>query len=210
MIVLAIVFAVIFLLAFLRFGVYAEYGANGFLVKVRVGPFSVRVYPSKAKKKKPKDKKKKKKKEKAGKLKDEPDAEKPSKIETVLEVIKAVKNTLSRIRRKLLIKKLTIRFVAAGEDPAKTALAYGAVSAAFSNLVPVIENMFRIKRRDIRAFADFEASEPSIYVKAVISLAVWEAIYIMAALLPLLSILSNKTTVSSVRKDEQKDGKATD
>ena len=45
-------------------------------------------------------------------------------------------------------------------------------------ILPLIENNFNIKKRDLRASVNFEAAEPYIYVKAILSLAVWEAVYV--------------------------------
>jgi hypothetical protein len=59
--VLAGILILLWLLSLLRFGGWAEYGQNGFLVKIKVGPFLVQVYPRKSKgtsnEKKPKESK---------------------------------------------------------------------------------------------------------------------------------------------------------
>jgi len=127
MIVLAIILAVIIFLVFLRIGVSAEYSSDGVVVKARIGPLPVRIYPRKVKKKEPEKKKKQKKEKKVKKVKEEPEAEKPGKAKTLLNILRVVKNVLGRLRRRLLVKKLIIRYVAAGEDPSKTALAFGSI-----------------------------------------------------------------------------------
>ena len=181
----------------LRFGVAAEYGADGFIVTAHVGPLRLRVYP---KKEKPgaAEKKAKRKARKADKAKSKKDKEKPKEqipggLKTYLDMLPPVKNMLGRLHRRLLIKKLTIRFTAAGGDAATTALTSGAANAAFSAITPVLENSFRIRKRDFRATADFSGTEMKIYVHAAISMAVWESLYIVFALLPLvISLLKSK------------------
>ena len=198
MLVLGIIFAVIVFLAFLRLGVTAEYGSDGVLVKARVGLLSIRVFPQKAKAIEAKKIKKIK------KIKKKTLPQKPGGLSEFLEMLPAVKNALDRLRRRLLVKDLTIHFVAAGNDAAKTAMTFGAANAAYSVITPVLDNVFRIKRRNLSASADFNAAEQQVYVKAAISIAVWETIYIFCALVP---VLVKKATV---RKDGHSDGKTSD
>ena len=198
MLVLGIIFAVIVFLAFLRFGVTAEYGANGVMVKARVGLLSIRIFPQKEKAARAKKIKKIK------KVKKKTLPERPGGLRELLDMLPAIKNALGRLRRKLLVKELTIRFVAAGSDAAKTAMTFGAANAAYGVIAPALDNVFRIKRRNLSALADFSAAEQRVYVKAAISIAVWETIYIFCALVPLL------LKKATVRKDGQSDGKTSD
>lgn len=170
---LCIILAVIVLIALLRFCVTAEYSAGGIEVRVKVGPFSVFTFPGEEKS----DRKKKK---------DKTKEKKPGGAKAFLEMLPSIKESLLRLRRKLFVKRLTIHFTAAGKDPAAAALSFGAVNAAFGAVTPVFENNFRIRRRDFQAFADFDRDQPSIYVNAVLSVAVWEAVYVLIALLPIL------------------------
>ena len=45
MITLGIIVAVLILIAFFRFGVIAEYSADGLIVTAKAGPISIRVFP---------------------------------------------------------------------------------------------------------------------------------------------------------------------
>ena len=164
-IVLGSILAFILLISLLRVGVSAEYSADGVIAKVHIGPVSITLYPQekkKEKKKKPKEKKK------------EP---KPGLFEDLKSQLPAIKKALSRLKRKLLIKELTIYYLAAGPDPAAAALTFGGVYAGYGIITAILENNFRIKKRDLRANVDFEAQEPYIYIKARLSLAIWEAVY---------------------------------
>jgi len=185
MIALCIIAAIIILIALLRFGAVAVYNADGIIVTVKAGPFSFRAYPS-AEKPEDAEKKALKKARKEKKAKKKPDEKKPGGLKTFRDMMPAIKKSLGRLKRRLLVKKLTIYYVAAGEDAAMTALSYGAANAVFSAVAAMLEAHFRIKKRDFQAFADFQAKEQRIYVEASLSLAVWEAVYITFAFVPVL------------------------
>ncbi len=171
LIVLASILAFFLLVSFLRVGVSAEYSAGGIVAKAHVGPIGILLYPRE--KKEEKEKKPKKKEEKP----------KPGLFEELKQQLPAIKKALSRLKRKLLIKELTIYYLAAGEDPAQAAMMFGGVSAGYGVITAILENSFRIKKRDLRANVDFDAEEPYIYIKAKLSLAVWEAVYVGFGLL---------------------------
>ena len=191
---LIIVFGILFLIALLRFGVAVVYNESGLAATAKVGPLSIRIFPRKEKperrKKKPAAKVVKKKKEKKERKKREKEPEKPEEkpglLDTFFEMLRAAGVVLGRIRRRLFIKRLILHYTAGGLDPAKTALTFGRLSAASSLILPALEKNFRIRRCDIKTSADFESDKPHVYINAGISLAVWESLYIVFALLPVL------------------------
>ena len=209
MLVLAIVVGVLILIALLRFGVAAVYGEDGLLVKAKVGPISIKAYPRKEKaEKKKKGKRKDKKKGRARKAK-KPEEEKPGAIEGFFTLLSAIRKVLGRVRRRLLIKKLFIHYVSASDDPVKTALMFGGSSAALDGILPMLEQNFRIRKRELRTSADFESSKPRIYVNAAVSIAVWEAVYIFFAILPVIAAIKNIRRETD-GKDVENDGKTPD
>jgi len=197
MFALYIIIAILVLIALLRFGIIAEYSADGLVATAKAGPLSIRVYPSEEKPEKA-EKKALKKARKEKKAKKKPVEKKPGGLKSFRDMLPSIKKALSRLKRRMLVKKLTIRYIAAGEDAAKTAMSYGAANAVFGLVTHVLENNFRIKRSDLQAFVDFQAEEQSIYVKVYVSLAVWEAVYVTVAMIPVL-LRPKKTSV--VRKD---------
>ena len=221
MIVLAIVFAAILLIALLRFGVGVVYGEGGLRVTARIGFLSLRVYPRKVKpqklrkKRRPKAERKKREiKKKAGKEKELLEDE-PGPAETFAALLSAAGKVLGRVRRRLLIKRLYLHYVSASGDPMKTALAYGRLSAVYSGLMPAIESGFRIRRRELTASADFESEKPRVYVNAAVSLAVWESLYIFFAVLPMIAVIKRqqgkaKAGKKADRKEVHIDGEAPD
>jgi len=171
---------ILFLLAITRHGVSAEYSEDGIYVTVKLGFFRIRVIPFEKWEKALKLKNKKKKE----KMKEKPEPEPEKKggaLENVKSLIPAIKDALGSLRRKLSIDLLTVRFTAAGgENPYMAALAFGGASAGFGFLIPLLENFFIIKNRDLRASVDFNIKEPSVYVKAQLTMALWEIVYIGA------------------------------
>ena len=206
---IAIILAVVLLVALLRLGIAVEYGEDGFSADARIGPLNIRVLP--VKKRPAKDQKRKirkaKKEKAAGKARAD---KKPGSFSEIQKILDPAKTVLDRLRRKLLIKRLTIRYIAADSDPAKAAMAFGRMNAVYGVVFPLLEKYFRIKRRDFRASADFELEEPYIYINAIISIAIWEALYISFALLPVLISSSRKAIKTDDRKDDTKNGQATD
>jgi len=200
--VLIIVFAVLLLLALLRFGVHLEFSDEGFLIRASIGFVKLQVYPEKSKKadkKKKPDKKKKKKKDKKEK--------KPGLASEFPAILKAIKKVFSRLRRRLLVKQLVLYYTAAGDDAYKTAMSFGTASVVFDSIIPPLEQLFRIRKMDVREFVDFTDTKARIYFKIIISLAVWEVFYIAAATLPVLLKLTGK---NQIKGKENEHGKASD
>ena len=209
MIVLAIIIAALGLLLLLRFGVTITYGQDGLEVVARVGIIPIKIHPSDKKKPKKKKKDKKSVSELADMLlRRKKDDKKPGKIETFFELLKLTKNILERIRRKLLIKNLDIHFVSAGKDPMQAALMYGSVNAIYGVLEPMLERNFRLRRFNFTSDADFEKTKPLIYANATFSIAVWEMLYIMGAL---ISKPNKKGTAKKEkRREDEENGKNSD
>lgn len=180
LIIIGCILLALFLIGLIRAGVEAEYSQDGFSLRLHGGPFRFVIFPRKKAdtQKAPREKKKKQKK------KSEPEGEqdKPPKkiggtIDLVLQALPVLKDFLSRFFHKLLIKDLTVYFGSGGEDPYKAAMNFGYVSAAAGMILPVLENNFRVKKRDIRTNISFDADKPYIYLHVWLSIALWEVLY---------------------------------
>ena len=164
MIAAGIVLVVLLLISQLRVSIVAVYDTDGFTVDGGIAFVRLRVYP-------PPKKKKKRVKKKAEKK-----AEKPGRLATLRGQLPAIAQAFLKLKKRLCINELTIYYLAAGgTDPAAAALSFGGASAGYGFILPLLENNFKIKKRDLRAAVDFTATEPYVYVKAKLSLAVWEA-----------------------------------
>jgi len=181
--VVAVVLLVLFLLtALLRIGFIAEYGENGFRSWYKIGFLKFRMSDDEKKSPKRKKVKKSKKKFDTNQLKEMVVGNKGALFNT----LSTAKKILGRLKRRLLIKELTVYCTFADEDKSKLALLYGRANAGLGVITPVLKRNLRIKKQDLRVFTDFESDKLSVYAKAHVSIAVWEVFYIIAPVLSLL------------------------
>ncbi len=165
---------VLLVLAILPLGVHVRYNDAGFLLRVIAGPVKITVFP---RKKKPKKQKTKQKKQKAGKRQESTDSgdtppqppkpvpepkEKGGSLTRFLPLVKLGLKFLGDFRRKLRVDNLFLRLILAGDDPCDLAVNYGWAWAAVGNLMPQLERLFVIKKRDIQVECDFTAEEISV------------------------------------------------
>lgn len=165
---------VLLVLAILPLGVHVRYNDAGFLLRVIAGPVKITVFP---RKKKPKKQKTKQKKQKAGKRPESTDSgdtppqppkpvpepkEKGGSLTRFLPLVKLGLKFLGDFRRKLRVDNLFLRLILAGDDPCDLAVNYGRAWAAVGNLMPQLERLFVIKKRDIQVECDFTAEEISV------------------------------------------------
>ena len=208
MLPLIIIFSILILLMLLRFGVIIEYGDEGFRFWGKIGFISFRLDKKETEKQRKKVVKEIEKTEK--KIM-------PGSLNEFLILFKSIKTLLGRLKRRLLIKELTLNYVSASENPADTAILYGAAHAVYNTVIPVLESHFRIKHKDLDASANFDAIEPKIYIKVILSIAVWEIIYVVSAIFPVIAGIfkkvpksTNNKRKSTERKDGHEYGKSTD
>ena len=174
--------AILLALAVLPLGVRIRYNDVGFVLKVIAGPLKITVFPRKKKPKKQKVKQKKKKvTEKAEPAvceekspqppKTQPEKkEKGGSLTRFLPLVKLGLKFLGDFRRKLRLDNLYLRLILAGDDPCDLAVNYGRSWAAVGNLMPQLERLFVIKKRDIQVECDFTAAETTVVVHLDISI----------------------------------------
>ena len=166
--------AILLALAILPLGIHVRYNEAGFLLRVIAGPLKITVFP---RKKKPKKQKAKQKKQNAEKSPESTDCgdnppqppkplpepkEKGGSLTRFLPLVRLGLKFLGDFRRKLRVDNLCLRLILAGDDPCDLAVNYGRVWAAASNLMPQLERLFVIKKRDIQVECDFTAEEISV------------------------------------------------
>ena len=166
--------AVLLTLAILPLGIHVRYNEAGFLLRVIAGPLKITVFPRKKKPKKQKAKQKKQNAEKSPESTDSGDnppqppkplsepKEKGGSLTRFLPLVRLGLKFLGDFRRKLRVDNLCLRLILAGDDPCDLAVNYGRVWAAASNLMPQLERLFVIKKRDIQVECDFTAEEISV------------------------------------------------
>lgn len=154
---------ILFLLLILPLGVSAVYDSDGPRVSVLAGPVRIPVFPVKKKDKKLKAKKEKKK--AAAKAKPAQQTKKEKKggsLTDFLPLVEIILDFLTDFRRKLRVSVLQLNLVLAGGDPCDLAINYGKATAALGNLWPRMEELFVIKKRDVKIQCDFEADKTLI------------------------------------------------
>ncbi len=65
---------------------------------------------------------------------------------------------------------MELKLIMAGDDPCDLAVNYGKAWAAVGNILPRLEAIFVIKKRNVEVECDFTASETTIYVLADITM----------------------------------------
>lgn len=155
-----IALGVLVLLAILPLGFTARYNADGAVLKVLAGPVAVQVYPAKKKKDKIKKKPAKEKKKKASGKAGEPSKKKEGGSFTdFLPLVSIALDLLRDFGGKLRVNRLELNLILAGDDPCDLAIQYGKACTAMGCLWPVLEEVFVIKKRDVKIQCDFEADQ---------------------------------------------------
>lgn len=155
-----IALGILILLLILPLGVSAVYDSQGPRVSILAGPVRIPVYPAKKKDKKSKPKKEKKKAAPKGKpAKSAKKEKKGGSLTDFLPLVEIVLDFMSDFRGKLRVNVLEINLVLAGSDPCDLAIHYGKATAALGNLWPRLEELFVIKKRDVKIQCDFEADK---------------------------------------------------
>ncbi len=148
--------------AVLPVGIRLSYNDKGGAAWLSVGPYRKQLYPYKKSRSKNKSTSSKgsvsEQKEKTGKD--------GGKVSDFLPLMNVLLDLLKDFRRRLVVVYLQMNLVLADKDPADLAVHYGSAWAALGNLLPLLENSFRIKKRDLQVQCDFCASETRIYAFA--------------------------------------------
>lgn len=169
-------------LAVLPLGIRLKYDSEGVLARLILGPVKLTVYPlpkKQGKSEKPKEKAEDKPAPKAEELelprppqppKPEKSKEKPKEkggsLTDFLPFVKLALAFLGDFRRKLRLNNLELKLILASSDPCDLAVNYGRTWAAVGNLIPVLEKLFVIKKRNIEAECDFTVSETTVMARA--------------------------------------------
>ena len=177
---LAVILAVLLLIGCIPVGVDAAYGEGGIRLAVKIWLFRLQLLPQKLKKKKKPAKK-------AAPKQKKPAPEKPAGekkpnpllsggVDGILELLDLGVQTLGDLRRKLRVEELTLHVTFAGDDPADAALHYGQAWAAIGALMPALDRLFVIKKRDICPILDYNREQMSIDAHLILTLTIGRAL----------------------------------
>ena len=172
-----IVILVLFVLAMIWLGVEVRFWDSRLTVYARVFFIKFKVWPGRKKpKKKPKKDEKDKKTEKEASHK--VGKEKPKLKPDIRGLIELGIKAAGRLKRKITVSNITLRYTAGSRDPSDTALQYGRVSAAVGILLPRICEAFKVKRHDVRVDADFDLLKPEVEFEGAVGMFLWQLIYV--------------------------------
>lgn len=164
-----IALGILLALGCLPLGIGGIYEASGPRANLLIGPIKIALYP-REKKETEKPAKKEKTKETAKSEKTAPAEKKGGSFTDFLPLVRIATDFLGDFRRKLRVKRLEILLCMAGGDPCDLAINYGRAWAAVGNLMPQLERLFVIKKRDVQVCCDFAQTQTTIYVRADITI----------------------------------------
>ncbi len=161
-----IILAILILLCLIPLGVRALYNADGFRLWLLIGPVKIILFPKKKKEEKQEEKPKKTAKTQKKPAQPKEEKKEAGSLRDFLPLLDVAKGLLSSFFRKIRIRYLEVKLVLAGDDPCDLAVNYGRTWAATGSIIPVLEELFVIKKRDVQIGCDFTASETKIYAAA--------------------------------------------
>lgn len=177
-----IALGILVLLAIMPVGVSLIYQEDGLILSLLLGTVKIKLYP-KSKKEKPEKKDKKEKKQtktaSAGEKKPE-QKKKGGKLSDFLPLVDVALGFLGSLRRKLRVKRLELDLILAADDPCDLALNYGKAWAAVGNIMPLLEQMFVIKKRNVQMQCDFLADTTRITARLDVTITVGRVIGLAA------------------------------
>lgn len=192
---------ILFLIAITPLGVKFRYNSEGVLLSVILGPFKIQVLPGKKKDKKPKKEKKTPKEAKQETQEPQPDYQtdpgpkpkqpkpKEAKKESggslldFLPLVKVLLQFLGDFGRGLRFDHVELKLIMAGSDPCDLATNYGRAWAALGNLLPRLERIFVIRKRDIEIECDFTAAQTTVIAGLELTITIGRLISVIAVLI---------------------------
>ena len=174
-----IALAVLVFLSMLPLGASVRYDSDGVCVRVIAGPVKITLFPRPKKRKvsrKTKQKEEQQSKKAAVAQKQESPVQERKQDEKTqqktggpwtdfLPLVKVGLDMLGAFRRKLRVNVLELKLIMAGDDPCDLAVNYGKAWAALGNLLPRLERVFVIKKRDLEVECDFTADQTLVIAR---------------------------------------------
>jgi hypothetical protein len=160
-----IAFGILVLIAILPVGICGVYDAGGPLLQLMIGPVRIRLYPGQSKGK-PKSRKADKTRKPSAQGQSRPNkSNKGGSLSEFKPILSLVLELLGALRRKLRVRLLEFKLVLAGDDPCDLAVNYGKAWAAVGNLMPQLERVFVIQKRNIEVECDFTADQTRVLAR---------------------------------------------
>lgn len=174
-----IALAVICLLVLLPLGFRAIYRENNPGVWVLVGPFKLQVFPTKPKQKSFEKKPDAKKSASPKPSRKQKESSKGGSYRDFLPIVRTIIDFLGHFRRKIRINHLEMKVILSGDDPCDLAVNYGKAWAALGNLMPQLERIFVIKKRNLEVECDFAGKKTLIFARLDATITLGRAIHLL-------------------------------
>ena len=179
-----VILAVLVLIGCIPVGVDAAYNESGVLLSAKIGFFRLQILPAKPKKPKKTKQEKPAVSPAPSAAPDAPTAETapkkklalPGGLNGILRLANLALSTLGDLRRKLRVEELTLHVTFAGDDPADAALHYGQAWAAVGALMPALDRLFVIKKRDICPILDYTREQMSVDAHLILTITIGRAL----------------------------------
>ena len=173
-----IALGIVICLAILPIGICAVYNEDGALLSVIVGFLKFQISPRSEKEKAPKRSKEKSNAEKKKATPKSPQTKKKGgSLKDFLPLVDTLLSFLGEFRRKLRVKRLEMSLVMAGDDPCDLAVNYGKAWVALGNLMPLLEQIFVICKRDLEVQCDFTADKTRINARIDLTIPLGRILY---------------------------------
>lgn len=167
--------AVLLALGLMPISIRLAYDVSGARVSLGIGPVRIPVYPKEksegtisSKQQKTNAKKQSKEDKKTG----------DGKLSDFLPLLEKVLIFVIELRRRLVIKDLQLKIRMAGDDPSDLSIQYGRAWIALGNLIPQLERLFILKKRDIDLSCDYTSNESYVFARAVICISLGRLLWI--------------------------------
>lgn len=151
-------------LAILPLGVSMLYDQQGALVRLLIGPVRVKLYPRRNREKQP-DRPQKEPQKTAASAKTKAETKKGGSLKDFRPLVEVLLEFLCKFKSKLRVKRLEMKLILAGDDPCDLAVNYGKAWAALGNLMPQLERIFVIRKRQLEVECDFTSDKTLIYAR---------------------------------------------
>ncbi len=160
LVVLALIVIILLLPVILKAG----YDENGARLVLKIGPFFWKLYPAAEKKSQ-----KQPSRNHAAKKAASPGGNKGGKLSDLIPIVKTLVDFLKDLKRKLVVRSLTVKIILAGDDPCGLSVNYGRTWAGVGNLQPLLNQMFKIRKQNIDVACDYTAEQTRIFANLEIS-----------------------------------------
>lgn len=146
-------------IAVIPVGIQCMYRNSNPLVRLIAGPIRITLYPTKKKtaSKAPAPKKFEEHQKQTGRSDD--------KLSDFLPLLRTLLDFLGDLRRKLRVNRLELKLILSGGDPCDLGMNYGRAWAVVGNLLPLLESVIVIKKRNVEVECDFNTDETQINIR---------------------------------------------